>query len=89
MTHQSLILIFVLSLITIFARAQSANKTSDSVNSVRQIILQNAGEKDLNKQIKKEQVTKGPELLRTDSSDAVVNPQRTKGKGNKHKKEGK
>lgn len=78
MKNQSLILVFVSSLITTFAAAQAGNKTNDSVNSVRQI-LKNSGEKNLNRQIKKEQVSKNPEVLRTDSSSAAVDPKRTKG----------
>jgi hypothetical protein len=86
MKNQSLILVFVFSLVTTFAVAQAGNKTSDSVNSARQIILKNSGEKNLTGQIKKEQVSKSPELLGPDSSNTPVNAQRAKDKSNKQKK---
>ena len=81
MKIQSLTFVIAFSLITIFASAQSANKTSDSVNSVRKIILKNPGENNLDNQIKKEQISKRPEALGTNTP--------ANAKRDKHKKESK
>ena len=89
MNKQFLISLFACSLVATQALAQAEDKKVDSVNSAKQLIRKNSGEKDLPKQVQKEQLNKNPETLTKDSLNSTSTTKRSKSKYGKHRKEGK
>jgi len=85
---KQILIVFVAFIVPLVTLSQVKNKKIDSSASAKEMIQKNSGEKDLSKQLQKEQLKKNPELLTKDSANGSASNKRHKTKC-KHKNSGK
>lgn len=78
------ILFFVSSFFSAMVFGQSKKEKNDSTTSARQIISKDQGEKDLPNQLKKNQLQKDPQALKTPIDTTATKNKHTKTKRHKH-----